>query len=294
MARFPALVIATLVIGGSAFSQPANPAPAFEVASVKIAGPSDQKTLKLMHGGPGTSDPTRFTYTRANLASLLMRAYGSRMDQISGPDWIKDFTDARTMYAITAVVPPNTSREQFNLMLQNLLAERFHLAVRHEVKEFPGYELVVADGGPKLTECIPEADKNGCPSLPFGGSMTTALSSRMGTWGTISQRFIMSMPEFAEALGPAINESNGMEAGAMVPRVSDKTGLSGTHDFKLNFTGLIVMPGMTPSPATGELGDGPSLSSSLEKQLGLKLVKTKNVPVDILIVDRADKVPTEN
>jgi len=231
----------------------------------------------------------------------MMRAYGVRTDQISGPDWIKDFTDDKTLYTIEAVLPKDTSTEQFNLMLQHLLAERFHLAIHRAPKEFSGYELSVADGGPKIKECVlPEEsrqDKQACPGLPMGGSMTTSMSHGIGSWGAIRQRFMMSMSDFAENLGSMINEANGVEANAAMPRVADKTGLSGTYQFNLEFAGIVLMPGMGPSPvsAGSDSGSGaPTLFNALEKQLGLKLVKAKNVPVDILVIDRVDKVPIGN
>jgi uncharacterized protein (TIGR03435 family) len=37
-------------------------------------------------------------------------------------------------------------------MLQEFLADRFHLKVHHEIKELPVYALVVAKGGSKLKE----------------------------------------------------------------------------------------------------------------------------------------------
>jgi uncharacterized protein (TIGR03435 family) len=43
-------------------------------------------------------------------------------------------------------------------------------------------------------------------------------------------------------------------------------------------------------PVTG----GPTLLAALENQLGLKLVKSKSVPLVILVIDHWDKVPTEN
>jgi uncharacterized protein (TIGR03435 family) len=43
-------------------------------------------------------------------------------------------------------------------------------------------------------------------------------------------------------------------------------------------------------PGTG----GPNIFTALEKQLGLKLVKSRSVPVDTMVVDRLDKVPVEN
>jgi uncharacterized protein (TIGR03435 family) len=68
-------------------------------------------------------------------------------DQISGPGWIRDFSGP-DLYEIAATMSPDTTKEQFQLMLQNLLAERFHLVVHHETRMFSGYVLSVARGSP--------------------------------------------------------------------------------------------------------------------------------------------------
>ena len=104
----------------------------FEAASVKPAGPFVPGEMGGMRGGPGTGDPGRITIPRATLSDLLARAYDVWLDQISGPAWLND----RSAYAyrIDATLPPNTTTEQFRLMLQNPLAERFHLRLHHETK----------------------------------------------------------------------------------------------------------------------------------------------------------------
>ena len=38
----------------------------------------------------------------------------------------------------------------------------------------------------------------------------------------------------------------------------------------------------------------PMLREALRQQLGLELRPVKNVPVDVVVVDSANKVPTEN
>jgi uncharacterized protein (TIGR03435 family) len=38
----------------------------------------------------------------------------------------------------------------------------------------------------------------------------------------------------------------------------------------------------------------PSLTTALEEQFGLKLASEKNIPVDEVVVDSADRTPTEN
>lgn len=92
--------------------------------------------------------------------------------------------------------------------------------------------------------------------------------------------------------------------GSPQPRVVDRTGLTGIYEFTLEFAGTMAMPGaMPPTPAGGDTGppaasdpgDGtPNIFTAVEKQLGLKLQKVRNVSVDVLIVDKADRVPTEN
>ena len=85
-------------------------------------------------------------------------------------------------------------------------------------------------------------------------------------------------------------------------RFADKTGLTGTYDFTLEFS-TAGLPGPmlkgiygTPPPLPVENEDpsgGPTLFNALEKQLGLKLEKSKT-PLDMMIVDHMDKQPIEN
>jgi uncharacterized protein (TIGR03435 family) len=279
---------------------------AFEAASVKPAGPFVPGEMGGMRGGPGSGDPGRITSARATLSDLVARAYDVWLDQISGPAWLND----RSAYAyrIDATLASNTTVEQFRLMLQNLLAERFHLRLHHETKTRPGYELVVASGGPKLKEWDPAAsaapgkpgvDGNGFPTLPPGAPVRYIM--RMG--GGVApirttRRETMAM--FCRGLGGDINMSNGTPTGPQA-RVVDKTGLSGTYEFTLEFAGSM---GMMPSAPAGSepgtplasdpTGGAPDIFIAVEKQLGLKLVKVKDIPVDILMVENADKVPTAN
>jgi uncharacterized protein (TIGR03435 family) len=95
--------------------------------------------------------------------------------------------------------------------------------------------------------------------------------------------------------------ANGTPIGGPQARVVDKTGLTGTYEFTLEFAGSM---GMMPSaPVSGEPGmplasdpteGAPDIFTAVQKQLGLKLVKVRDIPVDMLIVENADKVPTAN
>jgi uncharacterized protein (TIGR03435 family) len=70
--------------------------------------------------------------------------------------------------------------------------------------------------------------------------------------------------------------------------VTDGTGLKGTFDFTLTW----VMDQGEPI-ASPDADSGPTIFSALQAQLGLKLEQKKG-PVDLLVIDHADKVPTEN
>jgi uncharacterized protein (TIGR03435 family) len=86
----------------------------FEVASVKPAAPQASGIMRSS-GGPGTADPERFTYENVTLQALLLRAYGLKNYQISGPGWL-----ASERFDIRAKVPPGATKEQLNGMLRNL------------------------------------------------------------------------------------------------------------------------------------------------------------------------------
>ncbi len=115
-------------------------APAFEVASIKQAAPQPAGMMRvMMRGGPGTPDPGQLTFSNVTLKNVLMNAYDVKGYQIQGPGWLDT-----ERYDITAKIPKGASKEQFRLMLQNLLAERFKVGLHRETKEMP---IVFAGGG---------------------------------------------------------------------------------------------------------------------------------------------------
>jgi uncharacterized protein (TIGR03435 family) len=254
-----------------------------------------------MRGGPGTADPGRMTWSGATLQALLISAYGVKTDQISGPGWLES-----ERYDIEAKVPPGSTRPQFILMLQNLLADRFKLALHKDTKEFSVYELTVAKDGPKLKPSPPDPDfkppaegtragtggldKDGFPILLPGERQ----GGRFGN-GVVHSTFRMyTMSDFAKDLEALINMANGDSPFAPV-HVIDRTGLTAQYDFKLESAGEVVLPNNRAAQGTpADPGSAaPSLFTALEKQLGLKLEHSKQ-PLDIIVIDRVEKTPTDN
>lgn len=266
------LALAILLLPAAARGQ------SFEAASVKATVRTPNFTWT---GGPGTSDPGQITWTPITLWNLVQRAYGVELDQVNGPPWIR-----QEWYSVKAKIPPGTSMADFRLMLQHLLAERFHLAVHRETLEVPGYELTVAPGGAKLKRpSDTPAAVEGFPPLPPDVPSRSGISD-----GMVRSSHRETMAQFAADLGNLINQSDGFSAGAVAPRVTDKTGLTGVFEFRLEFAASSEIR----APVQMEPAGGRTIFGAIEKQLGLKLNKVQNVPVDVIMIDHADKIPTEN
>ncbi len=71
----------------------------------------------------------------------------------------------------------------------------------------------------------------------------------------------------------------------------DKTGLTGKYDFSIDFK--MDLQGFGPPPADNAADPGPDLAAAVEQQLGLRLVPAK-AKLDVLVIDKAEKVPTDN
>lgn len=269
IARKPALTVtgtaalaASIVVGmmnaPSIRAQSSRAAPPkFEVASVKPSSPNSR-------GISLSGDPSRFTIRNATIRFLISLAYNVKDFQIPGGPRLLDSEryDIEATYGVDA--PTQRSRltfltiqsdAQVRLMLQALLAERFHLAIRHEMKELSAYSLNVAKNGPRLQESTTPED----------------LQDMRVDLGQI-QSNRMSMQQLA-----------GLLSRLLTLPVLDKTGLDGYYDILLTWT---------PDQPSAEATHGPSIFTAIQETLGLRLASGKE-PVDTLVIDRVDK-PTEN
>jgi len=278
----------------------------FDVASVKSAAPlgearptADGKTMATKKGGqpsggPGTSDPGRIYYPSMSLKQLLMKAYDVKIYQIVGPVWLPV-----ERFDITVTMPPDTTNEQLREMLRNLLADRFKLEIHRETKELPIFALVVAKNGPKLKPSAEGAapleggvprrpsgpakvDRDGFPEMPQVAGRAGIFNIGMGARYRMIFQY-QTMQDLADEL-----LSNG--ATRVSRPVKDETGLKGKYDFTLTFA---------PESAAGNAAaaqldaDLPDIYAALQSQLGLKLEPNKG-PVELIVVDHAEKTPTGN
>jgi len=148
------------------------------------------------------------------------------------------------------------TREELKPRLQNLLWERFHLVVHTEIRSLRGYALVVAKGGPNL---IPTKAEHfpGWVGGVYPGQM------RGANW---------TMAHLAKYL----------TAPAGFP-VVDQTGITGSYDIAFSYN-------PKPDDATSNL---PGLNEALKEATGLML-KDQKIPVETIVIDSVDKVPTAN
>ena len=102
----------------------------------------------------------------------------------------------------------------------------------------------------------------------------------------------ITMAQLAQFLKLPVMFLNGTPGPSLSPfgsaRVVDKTGLTGEYDLTLEYqwTGQGAPPDTASVPA-------PTLFVALQQQLGLKLEQTKQ-QLDLLVIDSAEKTPTEN
>jgi uncharacterized protein (TIGR03435 family) len=242
------------------------PSPTFEVVSIKPAAPccapGQWRESKVYE--------ERIDFRYVTLKYCMAFAYGMKEYQVSGPSWIGD-----VHYDIVAKGPEGTRRAQLPEMMQALLRDRLKLAAHHEQKEFSVYALVVGKSGPKLKESSKE--DSALEHAAFGMSMSGNGVGRMEARHADMTSLVNTLPR-------------------LVGRpVVDLTGITGRYDFELEFSPQDATAMAAPPPP----GNGPpstevaaSIFSSILR-IGLRLDSQKR-PLDAVVVDSAEKIPTEN
>jgi len=307
-------IVCGLILAGSIFGQARDSKLEFDVATVRPAAPRgpDERMIVVRTGGPGSTDPERVRYRDIDLRNLLLESYGVPFDQLIVPDWVKT-----ERYDITAKIAPGTIREQYAVMLRNLLIERFHIASHSEKRDFPSYDLVVAKGGLKMkvstaepppspaprgpTQADPAAaaaqatltfaqaranagatDKDGFPALPENNIAAQRTVGNNGRTQTNARG--QTMTEIVQIIQRAL-------AGGA--RVTDKTGLTARYDFKLQYARQVnaAAPGAAANPDADD--PLPDLITAVQSQLGLKLEKG-TAQFDVMVIDHIEKTPTDN
>jgi uncharacterized protein (TIGR03435 family) len=177
-------------------------------------------------------------------------------------------------------------------MLQALLTDRFKLSLHREKKDHAIYALVPDKGGAKLKPA----------EVPVGDA-----ASQPGRGGRGGRGGMMVMMQddgtHVKASSATLSSLGEMLSRFTERPIVDMTGIQGQYDFDLAFTpeNMRGMPGPGPRGG-GPAGEGHPADSATDRghtvfdalqTYGLKL-ESRKAPMEILIVDRAEKTPTEN
>jgi uncharacterized protein (TIGR03435 family) len=243
--------------------------PKFEIADVHTTSTA----RGFVQNFGGVLRDGKYINRDATMLNLIEAAYGVSEDVIAGgPNWVD-----LDLFDVIGKVPAGTTPETANLMLQALLAERFGLVVRKEMRPAPRYVLTVGNGGSKLKASSTSGDA-GCKQ---------SLTAAAGNGGPIDPAAAPNIKATCHNLTPqAIGDNlHQMANGYLDHDVVDETKLEGSWDFEVVWT---------PYPLLAHKGpDGISIFDAVNKQLGLKL-ELQNVPAPSLAIERVRRTPTAN
>lgn len=262
----------------------------FEVASVKPRNPVNDLSV-LSFTPAGGLDVRNLT-----LKVLIQHAYGLLDYQISGgPAWINsDKYDIRAIPKATQASNERTIVE-IPTMLQTLLAGNFKLKFHRATNELPVYALTVALGSrmrrsKELTCTTFQWSRNDPPPneppVDHCGARYTGPNERLNhTLDAVGMSIAPVPGEHAVWMAPGNDLTTFLSRrGGLNYLVTDKTGLKGRFDFRLEW-----------SDANSDSADefmNPTIFAALEGQLGLKLELTKG-PVEVFVIDHVER-PDEN
>lgn len=245
--------------------------PAFDVVSIK---PNTSGKNEMSVGARAG----RFTAVGATPLVLVQNAYPHHTFHILGaPGWMN-----AARYDVSAVIaPPVTpNREQLQTMMRALLAARFNFAAHTETREMPAYVLTFARPDRSLGRRMQPWDVN-CRDVWAGTTSATPSS-------------VPGIPPCGGRAGGGLFAQSGVDMESFVrflasnleAAVVDRTGLEGNWEIHLQWN---AGPTRFDGASADEFG---SLFTSLEEQLGLKLV-AQRMPVEVLVIDRIER-PSEN
>lgn len=246
-------------ISGAPPQKSDSPSLTFDVVSIHPVPPGQRLILVGLRFSPG-----RITAECATLRSLLSYAYHLTLSvpKLGLPKWSDGTCGAENTdaYVVEATMPTDTTQEQSRQMMQNMLADRFKLAVHWEKKVMKAYSLVVRQDGFKAQPIDPANSNSkrgriGCPEDDPGCHRLVGTGTMRDLAGMLS--IFAGRP------------------------VIDDTGVTGIYD-----TGLIWASDQATASSL------PSLPAALREKFGLEL-KSKTGPVDVLVVDHVVR-PSDN
>ncbi len=273
---------------------------AFDVASVKpdISAEDPESNFPLGAGDVYTPNGGFFSSKNFSLVTYIAFAFKLRVDQtpylLPGlPEWASN-----ERFDIQARSGGNPSKDEMRLMMRSLLADRFKLVVHHETRQLPVLEVVLTKPGKTGPQLQPHSNDWPCPSRippPSAAGQSTQASAHPFPGGLPPLcKGIFELPWSAPGLFHVgardvtvqfiANYFSGV-SGFGRPFL-DRTGLSGTFDFSLEWkreNDRPLAPGVQARPNVA----GPTFQTALREQLGLRL-QVQKAPIDVIVVDHVE------
>jgi len=259
---------------------PTQSAPRFEVASIKLNTTtriplSDAHLAFLRAAGTGNARNGRFR-AQGDVAAmpvsvLIQLAYNVNDLQIDGgPFWVR-----ADRYEVDARADGSATFEQMRTMLQSLLADRFKLTLRREIRPLPVYDLIAAKEGLKIApmkegSCVPPEQ-----AKPFGPLSCGGVRKQFGSERQVLEAVGIPMAKLVELFSDEVGRV-----------VVDKTGFTHLFSLRLEFAPVAALQ-VAPSDSSA-----PSLFTAIQEQLGLRLESTRG-SVEVLVIESVER-PTPN
>jgi uncharacterized protein (TIGR03435 family) len=343
---YPLIVLAALSASAQTSSQAAATRPAFDVAAIRPSNPNSEQrsNIPLDAGnvyGTVSADDARtaagglfiathqplwryisFAYKLSGTQELSLRfSIFSGVPKSGAPFWVTGgFNGGAEYFDITARAPADTnlSIDQMRLMMQSLLADRFHLAIHYQSADTPVFAVTLNKPGTTGPNLKPHPTSDTCPTP------STEVSSRpersaverpaspppppepAAPHPATTPSPVGNLPPICGIIAHVPSPDPGQHYGgravplallatslptmtglAAMPRpVVDETGLTGLYDFTLTWV-------HDPTPDDSSVSDNiANFRNALKNQLGLTL-KPSHAPIDFLIVDHVEK-PSAN
>jgi bla regulator protein blaR1 len=267
---------------------PASARPSFDAASIKrnISGIQAMRVLIDRPGGHASTENATLRFLISVAYKLPWLTGQTRDTLVGGPGWMDT-----EHFDIAAEVEGNPSTEEKQLMLQSLLADRFHLTMHHETRQLPAFALVLDKGGKLGPQLQPHSQDVKCfdrlspnpPPPPAPDSSDPPLvpcDSFTVVPGPFSSWKIAGANVTLESLASILGYWQGIDRA-----VVDRTGLTGNFDLRLEYTPQIA--GSEPDASAP-----PPIFDAVKQQLGLRMESTR-APVDVLVIDHVTQ-PSEN
>jgi uncharacterized protein (TIGR03435 family) len=265
----------------------AGSAMAFEVASVREdKGPFKPPSFALS-SDEWFRDPNGRFHADFALPTYIQFAYKIWLTEEEHravfaklPEWVKT-----GRFDIEATAPLHATKDQYRLMMQTLLVERFGLKLHFEQRELPVLAMVLLKPGKPGPRLIPHERGQACGEIPKPETYPTecysyaAKPNKDGMWLSGSRGTSMDL------IGKFVGSMAGA-SGEIGRRVVDQTGLTGLWDFTIES----APPTQTP-PQDGASA-GPTMLEVVSDQLGIKL-KAARAVVSVLVVEHLEW-PGEN